>query len=128
MDKQYDIFLSHNSRDKPFVRELAQKLEEHGVIVWLDEREINPGQDWQDAIENALETVKSIAVLISANGLGPWEVPEMRAALVLSVDRSLPVIPILLPGTPQEMKLPLFLRSLTGRSSKWHHYRRHIAH
>ena len=35
------IFLSHNSQDKPFVRELARDLEAHGIRVWLDEAEIN---------------------------------------------------------------------------------------
>ena len=37
------IFLSHNSKDKPFVRKLAERLKRHGVSVWLDEAELNIG-------------------------------------------------------------------------------------
>jgi hypothetical protein len=39
-------FLSHSSKDKPFVRNLAAALEAGGEIkVWLDEREIEYGQN-----------------------------------------------------------------------------------
>jgi hypothetical protein len=40
------VFLSHSSKDKPFVRDLANALEAGGEIkVWLDEREIDYGQN-----------------------------------------------------------------------------------
>jgi len=40
------VFLSHSSKDKPFVRELAEFLERDGEIgVWLDEREIAAGEN-----------------------------------------------------------------------------------
>ncbi len=39
------VFLSHSSKDKPFVRDLANALEagDDGIKVWLDEREIDYG-------------------------------------------------------------------------------------
>jgi hypothetical protein len=40
---QYDVFLSHSSKDKPVVRELAARLKKDGVRVWLDEEQIKPG-------------------------------------------------------------------------------------
>jgi hypothetical protein len=33
----FDVFLSHNSKDKPAVRWLKDLLVEHEVAVWLDE-------------------------------------------------------------------------------------------
>lgn len=36
-DFDYDVFLSHSSRDKGAVRELAQRLKGDGLRVWLDE-------------------------------------------------------------------------------------------
>ena len=42
----FDVFLCHNSEDKPAVRELAQRLRERGLRPWLDERELRPGQPW----------------------------------------------------------------------------------
>ena len=39
----YDVFLSHNSKDKPRVRRLAERLKAAGVRVWLDEWVIQAG-------------------------------------------------------------------------------------
>lgn len=109
----FDVFLSHNSRNKPVVRELADALEARGVRVWLDERELIPGRSWQGALEETLREVRSAAVLVGADGLGPWEIAEMRACLSELVDRGAAVIPVLLPGAPDEPDLPLFLAQLT---------------
>ena len=49
-----DVFLSHNSRDKPLVEELARRLLNMGVTPWLDIWNLIPGEPWQEAIEAAL--------------------------------------------------------------------------
>jgi TIR domain len=33
----YDVFLSHNSKYKPRVRRLADRLKQAGLRVWFDE-------------------------------------------------------------------------------------------
>jgi len=33
----FDVFLCHNSEDKPAVREISQKLAEKHIKPWLDE-------------------------------------------------------------------------------------------
>ena len=40
----YDVFLSHNSKDKPRVRKLAERLKQAGLRVWFDEWNIKPGE------------------------------------------------------------------------------------
>jgi len=40
---QYDVFLSHSSKDKAVVRALAERLRRDGLRVWFDEWEIQPG-------------------------------------------------------------------------------------
>ena len=109
----FDVFLSHNSKDKITVRKLAQALEERGLRVWLDEEELIPGRPWQEELEKIIQTVRTAAVLVGKDGLGPWEIPEMRACLSEFVDRRLPVIPVLLPDAPTKPELPLFLRAFT---------------
>jgi len=34
---QYDVFLSHNAKDKPRVRRLAERLSEARLRLWFDE-------------------------------------------------------------------------------------------
>ncbi len=109
----FDVFLSHNSRDKPLVRDLADTLIVYDLRPWLDERELVPGWPWQEALEQIITTTKTAAVLYGPAGLGPWEEPEMRACLAEFVRRKLPVIPVLLPGAPEKPALPLFLQAFT---------------
>lgn len=112
-DGAFDVFLSHNSTDKLMVREIGLALRARGLRVWLDEWELVPGMPWQEATEEIIQTVRSAAVLVAKDGLGPWEVPEMRACLREFVHRKLPVIPVLLPGAPTTPSLPLFLQQFT---------------
>src|SRR4051812_9208520 len=109
----FDVFLSHNSKDKPVVRQIAEALKERGLRVWLDERELIPGRRWIPELEKVIETAKTAAVMVGESGFGRWEQPEYEGALSEFVDRGLPVIPVLLPGAPEKPKLPLFLRGFT---------------
>ena len=109
----FDVFLSHNSNDKPAVRELKALLEANGLRVWLDEDELQPGIPWQQLLEAGIKASKSVAVLVGKDGLGPWEDEEMQGALVLAVKTKRPCIPILLPGAPTQPELPMFLANRT---------------
>jgi hypothetical protein len=78
--RAYDVFLSHNGKDKPRVRELGRALKERALNVWLDEQELQPGLPWQEKLEEGIESSSSVAVLVGNDGLGPWEDEEMRAS------------------------------------------------
>ncbi len=115
-ETQYDIFLSHNSTDKPAVETLARRLVEAGLTPWLDTWNLVPGEPWQEAIEEALDACQTVAVFLGPSGIGSWENEEMRSALEERVrDKSRRVIPVLLPGAPdpREKSLPRFLRRMT---------------
>lgn len=59
------IFLCHSSADKPIVRELCARLQKDGFRPWLDEQDINPGDEWEMAIHSALRTSDVIVVCLS---------------------------------------------------------------
>ncbi|HPM79585.1 MAG TPA: GNAT family N-acetyltransferase [Candidatus Anammoximicrobium sp.] len=109
----FDVFLSHNSKDKPAVRELKRLLAASGLVIWLDEDELRPGMPWQELLASGIHTSNSVAVLVGRDGLGPWEDEEMQAALRLAVKHKRPVIPVLLPGAAAEPELPFFLSNRT---------------
>ena len=109
----FDVFLSHNSKDKPAVIALAERLVAANVRVWLDVWELRPGQPWQEVLEDIIAHTRSAAVLVGKDGIGPWENREMRALLNQFVRRGLPVIPVLLSDCPQQPELPLLLQEFT---------------
>ncbi len=109
----FDVFLCHNSQDKPEVREIARQLQKQGLKPWLDEWELRPGLSWQELLEEQIKQIKSAAVFVGSSGFGPWQKREMRAFLSEFVDRGCPVIPVLLENAPQKPELPIFLKAMT---------------
>ncbi|MFZ2643728.1 MAG: toll/interleukin-1 receptor domain-containing protein, partial [Verrucomicrobiia bacterium] len=51
----FDVFLSHSSKDKAVVRSLVERLRKDGLKVWFDEWEIKPGDSIPAKIEKGLE-------------------------------------------------------------------------
>ena len=110
---QFDVFLCHNSKDKIQIKEIAQKLKAEGIYPWLDEWELPPGYPWQPQLELQIQKVKSAAVFVGKDGIGPWQRQELDALLREFVNRRCPVIPVLLNYAPKQPHLPTFLESMT---------------
>ncbi|MFN6487945.1 MULTISPECIES: TIR domain-containing protein, partial [unclassified Nostoc] len=110
----FDVFLSHNSKDKPLIEAIANQLRQRGLNPWLDKQEILAGKSFQDAIQEGIQQAKSAAIFISLNGLGKWQLQELRSLNSRFVNEDLPLIPVLLPGVteiPNDPRL-LFLKEL----------------
>jgi hypothetical protein len=70
------VFLSHSSKDKPFVRELADHLQRDGQIkVWLDERAISPGANIVQKIAEGLDS-DFVLLIISPDSINSAWVEE----------------------------------------------------
>jgi hypothetical protein len=108
----FDVFLCHNSADKPAVREIAQELSERGIRPWLDADQIRPGTPWQTALGQQIENIQSAAVFVGDEGLGPWQNQESQALLNQFIKRGCPVIPVILPSTKGMPELPWPLENL----------------
>ncbi|ETW98189.1 MAG: hypothetical protein ETSY1_19870 [Candidatus Entotheonella factor] len=116
----FDVFLCHNSADKPNVRAIGERLQERGLLPWLDEWELPPGRPWQPALKAQISHIKSVAVFIGQSGRGPWQDIELAAFIREFVDRNCPVIPVLLADAPAIPDLPNFLKHFT-----WADFRKH---
>ena len=63
------VFLCHASADKPAVRKLHRYLKQRGIIPWLDELNLLPGQKWEIEIPKALHSSDVILVCLSKNSV-----------------------------------------------------------
>ncbi len=78
----YDVFLSYNSKDKPRVRQLAQRLKDAGVRVWFDEWVIKTGDDIYLAIERGLGAARVQVLCLSPEALkSDWVTLERNTVL-----------------------------------------------
>ena len=109
--ESFDVFLCHNSEDKPVVREISRKLAEENIKAWLDEDEIRPGTSWQTGLGRQIESIRSAAVFVGGSGLGPWQNQEIQAFLNQFVKRECPVIPVVLRSAETTPDLPWTLES-----------------
>jgi GTPase SAR1 family protein len=109
----FDVFLCHNSADKPVVKAIGEMLKERGILPWLDEWELRPGLPWQKALEQQIKQIESVAVFVGKNGIGPWQDLEQAAFIRQFVNRGFPVIPVILPDCDKPPELPVFLEGMT---------------
>ncbi|MEZ5935649.1 MAG: tetratricopeptide repeat protein [Alphaproteobacteria bacterium] len=75
---EFDIFLSHATPDKTWVRTLAARLEALGLRVFLDEQEIRAGGNWVLRLNDGLQTSRYMVLVLSdhtADGR-PWVTQE----------------------------------------------------
>lgn len=89
-------FISHSSKDKPFVRRLAADLVEQGVKVWLDEQRILVGDSIPEKIAQGLAESDFFLLVASHNSVGSlWVKKELSNALVHEIERrKVTVMPI----------------------------------
>jgi hypothetical protein len=104
----HGIFLSHTGADKPFVRDLKQKLESHGVKdIWLDEAEIMIGDSLTKKIKEGLKKTKYIGVVLSPRSIkSAWVERELEIAINREISTGeVAVLPLLY----ETCDLPAFL-------------------
>jgi 5'-deoxynucleotidase YfbR-like HD superfamily hydrolase len=112
---KFDVFLSHNSKNKDAAIQLKKLLEIENLKAWIDVDELLPGLPWQPGLSAGIKASKSIAVLVGAEGMGSWQSEEVSYALTLAAKDRRPVIGVLLPGAPalNEAEVPWGVQSRT---------------
>jgi len=93
---EYDCFISHAFEDKDiFVRELAIKLQQKGLMVWYDEFTLKIGNSLSAAIDKGIASSKCGIVVLSHNFFNKyWTQEELNR---LAIKRSKTGMDIILP-------------------------------
>jgi WD40 repeat protein len=93
------VFLCHNSKDKAYIRMVADALElEFGRRFFLDVFAIPTGEAFIPWIEKALEECAVCAIFLGGNGWGPTHLWEAELALArYRRDPTFRIIPVALP-------------------------------
>ncbi|MDP9119823.1 MAG: TIR domain-containing protein [Acidobacteriota bacterium] len=108
----YDVFLSHNSLERDAATDLANRLAQEGLRVFLDEKVLVAGDSLPTEIPTALAASLSCAVLLGPSGLGAWQKLETEIALRQRVDNPAYRIISLTLAKANPADLPIGLRHL----------------
>lgn len=96
-----NIFISHKSADKPFVRRLASRLKKDQFSVWLDEHDLIVGDPLSETIGKALEAARVILVVVSEASISSkWLGYELNIATEKMIKGECRVIPIVIDDAP----------------------------
>jgi len=100
--KTQPIFISHATQDDDFVKQLRLELENLGLPVWVDSRNLRGGQALAPEIQQAIENARQVLVVLSPNTINsPWVRKEIKMAQAVEHQKEKGgnfVIPLLLPG------------------------------
>jgi hypothetical protein len=105
-------FLSYNSRFLAEAKRLCDRIEADAPVrVWLDDREILPGDPFLDRMEEGLRIADTILVLIGKEQ-GRYQRKEVEMMIVNEAtgNKSKRIVPLLLPEATQD-DVPYWLRA-----------------
>lgn len=78
----YNVFLSHNRLQKPWVRNFYQFLVSRGLSVFFDEQSIAPGNNIVRAIEEAVQQSQHIVLILTPSSLASqWVAMETQLTI-----------------------------------------------
>ncbi len=101
-DISQNIFISHATKDDPFVRHLQQKLADLRLPGWIDSRELRGGDSLESEIFAAIEAASAYMVVISVDSLrSEWVYKELAYALKIRKqreDENFRIVPLALDG------------------------------
>lgn len=105
-------FLSYAKEDREQVRSIMDDLHDYGVLTWFDEKDLLPGDDWEEKILEAIEKSDYFFLFLSSKSLNRsgYKNKELKYALEQADLRPLTnkkfIIPILLDDCepPRELR------------------------
>ncbi|MDT5060270.1 MAG: hypothetical protein QOH63_729 [Acidobacteriota bacterium] len=107
---KFDVFLSHNSKDKAAVEKIAKQLKAVGLRPWLDKWNLAGGDTIEDALEQAIKTIHCAALCFGSADVSDWHIMEIRAYVAAWAKKKARMIPVILPGVEKTPDLPLFVQ------------------
>jgi len=106
-----NIFVSHSGVDTWVAKQIAREISSCGAIPFLDEADVEVGEDFEEHILAFLEQAHELVVLLT-----PWALdrPYVWAEIGAAWGRRIPIVGILYGMTPTELHsksgIPIFLK------------------
>ena len=86
------MFVSYAREDAEFALRLAKSLREAGVVIWMDQLDIRPGQRWDEAVEAELKECAGLILVLSPAAVTS---PNVMDEVSYALETRKQVVPIL---------------------------------
>ena len=85
------VFISHGSNDRDEANALSDYIEARGIRTWIAPRDVRPGQDYSEQLQQAIETCTAFVVLVTEKANSS---PYVRAETEMAFSTSKPIFPV----------------------------------
>jgi hypothetical protein len=104
--KNFDIFISYSSKDKPIADHLVTHIEKAGFTCWIAPRNIEGGAEYSEVIEKAILHCKVFLLVFSEySSASPW----VKSELNIAFSENKYLIPYKVDATPLKGTMRLLL-------------------
>lgn len=93
----HDVFISYSSQDMGAAQAICHVLEQNEIRCWMAPRNIPPGSDYGDVIDDAIKTCKAVVILFSETAATSQYV---KSEINIAFEEQKTIIPFRLDQTP----------------------------
>lgn len=87
------IYISRSEGDKNYSVKLVRYLRDKGLPVWAED-EIEPGENWEKAVESAIENAAVFLIIVSASSSNSASIQDYELPKIIATKK--PIIPLYL--------------------------------
>jgi hypothetical protein len=102
----HDVFISYSHHDKPRADSVCATLEAKGIRCWIAPRDVIPGQEWGEALVDAIRSSRVMVLVFSSHAN---ESPQIRREVQLAVSTETVLIPFRIEDVAPARSLEYFL-------------------
>ena len=106
---KFDVFIVYTFKNSLPVQQLAEKLRNRHLRVWLDLWQVLPGEPITKVQIEGLTHSASVLVCLGQSDALLEKNKRIMELLFLALEQKRPIIPVLLPGFTLESGMPSFL-------------------
>jgi TIR domain/Protein kinase domain len=103
-----DVFIAHSSEDRLQAEALCSALEAHGIGCWIAPRDVIGGQDYAEALVDAVGSCRALVLVFSRHAN---DSAHVHRELELAVTRRVPIVPIRIEQAPMAKAVQYFVGS-----------------
>jgi hypothetical protein len=91
MNSSDAVFIAHSSKDSALAERICEAVEGRGIRCWISNRDVGPGENYQDAIYAAIQTAKFMILVFTENAS---QSEEIKKELALAGRTKTVIIPV----------------------------------
>ncbi len=105
----HDVFISYSTKNEKYTFEICRRIEEKGIKCWYAPRNIPPGELWNVAIADAIQSSKVFILIFSEDSNLSGQVLR---EVSLAADASCVIIPFRIDDSAMSSGLSYFLKTV----------------